>query len=86
VDSADIQPHVADLFVNVGTEQEIAIRDLAHLIAEVEFDWDTSKPNGTPRKLMDSSLIHRLGWEPKIGLKEGIGATYEWFREYGRAE
>ena len=84
VDAASLHERVADVFVNVGTESEISIRDLADLVAEVEgydgeVEWDTSKPNGTPRKLMDSSLIHDLGWNPKIGLKEGIHATYEWY-------
>ena len=79
---------VPDLFVNVGTGSEISIRDLATLVAEVEgyegeIHWDTTKPNGTPRKLMDGSLMQKLGWEPKIGLREGIGATYEWFVEHG---
>ena len=74
--------------MNVGTGSEISIRDLATLVAEVEgydgeIHWDTTKPNGTPRKLMDSSLMRELGWEPGIGLREGIGATYEWFREHG---
>ena len=90
-DNFDLQTShalVADLFVNVGTGSEISIREFATLVAEVEgyegeIHWDTTKPNGTPRKLMDGSLMQKLGWEPKIGLKEGIGATYEWFREHG---
>lgn len=86
VDAADIQPHVADLFLNVGTESEISIRDLAALISRVEgytgsFEWDTTKPNGTPRKLMDSSRIHALGWQPRISLEDGIRRTYEWYSE-----
>jgi GDP-L-fucose synthase len=89
VDASDMHEKVADLFANVGPGREIAIRDLATLIAEVEgyegeFDWDTSKPNGTPRKLMDSSLMRSLGWEPRISLREGIRSTYEWFKEHGR--
>ena len=88
VDAADIHGKVADLFVNVGSEQEISIRELALLIAEVEgysgeFHWDTSKPNGTPRKLMDSSLIHSLGWKPRITLRDGIRTTYEWYLRTG---
>ena len=84
VDASDLHEKVPDLFVNVGAEQEITICDLAHLIADVEgytgeFHWDTTKPNGTPRKLMDSSLMHRLGWEPKISLRDGIRSTYEWY-------
>ena len=88
VDAAELHALVADLFVNVGTGSEISIRDLATLVAEVEgyegeIHWDTTKPNGTPRKLMDGLLMQKLGWEPKIGLREGIGATYEWFVEHG---
>ncbi len=88
VDAAQLHALVPDLFVNVGSGREISIRDLATLIAEVEgyegeIQWDTTKPNGTPRKLMDSSLMQKLGWEPGIGLRAGIGATYEWFREHG---
>ena len=84
VDAAELHEKVADLFVNVGTEQEISIRDLAKLIADVEgyrgdFDWDTTKPNGTPRKLMDGSLIHSLGWQPKISLRDGVERTYAWY-------
>jgi GDP-L-fucose synthase len=89
VDAEQLHALVPDLFVNVGTGSEISIRDLATLVAEVEgyegeIHWDTTKPNGTPRKLMDGLLMQKLGWEPKIGLREGIGATYEWFVESGR--
>lgn len=87
VDAEDIQPHVADLFVNVGSEAEVSINSLAALIAEEAgyegaFCWDTSKPNGAPRKLMDSSLIHRLGWHPRIPLRDGIRSTYEWYARH----
>lgn len=71
--------------INVGTGEDIAIRDLATLVADVvgydgAIEWDTSKPDGTPRKLLDVSRITALGWRPEIGLREGITATYEWFR------
>ena len=46
--------------------------------------WDTDKPNGTPRKLLDVSKIKALGWEPKISLEEGIKSTYEWYKDYAR--
>ena len=64
-------------FVNVGTGKEISIKELAETIAKVvgytgELNWDTSKPNGTPRKLLDVSCLKRLGWEAKISLKDGI--------------
>jgi GDP-L-fucose synthase len=71
-------------WVNVGSGEDIAIRDLAGIIAEVvgfsgEIRLDTSKPDGTPRKLMDNSLINDLGWKPRISLKEGIAAAYKDF-------
>ncbi|WP_238710412.1 GDP-L-fucose synthase family protein [Oceanipulchritudo coccoides] len=71
-------------WVNVGSGEDIAIRDLAGVVAEVvgfsgEIRLDTSKPDGTPRKLMDNSLINNLGWKPRIGLKEGIASAYKDF-------
>ncbi|MEN3369215.1 MAG: GDP-L-fucose synthase [Verrucomicrobiota bacterium] len=70
--------------INVGCGQDISIRELAGLICEVvgfagELAWDTAKPDGTPRKLLDVSKIHALGWRHTIGLREGIARTYEWF-------
>jgi GDP-L-fucose synthase len=70
--------------INVGSGQEISIRDLAGLVAEVvDFDgeiiWDTSKPDGTPRKLLDISKISSLGWRSQIALREGLAETYRWF-------
>ena len=69
-------------FVNVGTEEEISILDLAKLISEVvgytgNIVHDHSKPDGTPRKLMDSSKIHNLGWTSTISLREGIKSVYQ---------
>jgi GDP-L-fucose synthase len=74
------------LFVNVGTGEEASIKDLAMLIKEVTgFEggivFDTSKPDGTPRKLMDSSRIHDLGWRHTISLREGLTKAYEYFLE-----
>ena len=71
--------------VNVGTGTEISIRELAELIANIvgytgHIMWDTSKPNGTMRKVMDISRIKETGWEPKVGIREGIRRTYEWFK------
>lgn len=76
--------------VNVGTGTDITIRELASLVAEVvgyrgELQWDTGKPGGTPRKLLDVSRIHRLGWKARIGLREGIERTYRWFLEHPEA-
>jgi GDP-L-fucose synthase len=71
---------------NVGSGSDVTIRELAEIVARVvEYDgpvhWDTSKPDGTPRKLMDSSLIREKGWAPRISLEEGIASTYEWYTE-----
>lgn len=72
--------------VNVGSGKEVTIKELAELVKEVvgfegEIVWDSSKPDGTPRKLMDSSKLARLGWEPKISLKDGLEGTYKWYLE-----
>jgi GDP-L-fucose synthase len=70
--------------INVGFGKDISIRELAgHIAAIVGFEgelrWDSTKPNGTPRKILDSGRIHALGWEPKVTLTEGIRRTYDWF-------
>jgi GDP-L-fucose synthase len=70
--------------VNVGCGEDISIRELAELICDVvgfdgELTWDTTKPDGTPRKLLDVTKLHALGWKPAIPLREGIARTYEWF-------
>jgi GDP-L-fucose synthase len=72
--------------INVGTGRDVTIKELTEKIAKVvEYDgeicWDTSKPNGTPRKVMNVDRMKSLGWEPKVGLYEGISRTYEWFKE-----
>ena len=73
-----------ELFVNVGTGEDLTIRELAELIKDVvgfegELVWDSSKPDGTPRKLMDVGRLHAMGWKHKIGLREGITAVYAEF-------
>lgn len=70
--------------VNVGSGKEVTIKELAELVAEVvgfkgELVWDSTKPDGTPRKLMDSSKLATMGWEPRIPLKEGLAETYSWY-------
>jgi GDP-L-fucose synthase len=70
--------------INVGCGEDVSIRELAELICEIagfegELAWDSTKPDGTPRKLLDVSKIHALGWRHQVGLREGITATYEWF-------
>ncbi len=71
-------------FINIGTGEDITIKDLANLVKEiVGFEgtilWDTTKPDGTPRKLLDVSRIKSLGWKPETSLEEGIRKTYKWY-------
>jgi nucleoside-diphosphate-sugar epimerase len=73
--------------VNVGAGDDLSIAELARLVAEVvgyrgEIAFDASRPDGTPRKLLDSSRINALGWHARIGLGEGLAATYQWFLEH----
>ncbi len=72
--------------INIGTGQEISIRQLSALIKEItkfngDIIFDESKPDGTPRKLLDITRIKSLGWQPKIDLKKGILSTYKWYQE-----
>jgi GDP-L-fucose synthase len=72
--------------VNIGTGEDLSIRDLASLVADVTgytgtITWDATHPDGTPRKLLDSSRVRSLGWRPAVDLKDGIRATYRWFSE-----
>jgi Nucleoside-diphosphate-sugar epimerases len=74
------------MIINVGTGQDIAIADLAKLVAGVvgyrgAVHWDRTKPDGMPRKLMDSGRSAALGWKPAITLEEGLRRTYEWYRQ-----
>ncbi len=74
------------LFINVGSGQEVSIRDLAYLVKEItgfegEIKLDVSKPDGTPRKLMDTSRLHALGWRHKTNLKEGLAMAYSYFQK-----
>ncbi len=70
--------------INVGSGEEIPIYDLVHLISNLvgytgEILWDSSKPDGTPRKLLDVSKIKSLGWKPKVALLDGLKETIDWF-------
>jgi len=72
--------------VNVGCGEDITVRALAQLVCEVvgfqgQLEWDRTKPDGTPRKLLDVSKLTALGWKPRIALRDGISRTYEWFLE-----
>ena len=70
--------------INVGTGEDVTIREVAETVADVvgyegEIVWDTSKPDGTPRKLLDVSRLENLGWKASVRLEDGIRRTYEWF-------
>jgi GDP-L-fucose synthase len=72
--------------INVGTGEDVGIWELANIIADVvgydrDINWDFTKPNGTPRKVMNVDRIKALGWKPKIGLREGIEDTYQWYKQ-----
>jgi GDP-L-fucose synthase len=73
-----------DVAINVGSGQEVSVNALAHLVAEVvgyegSITFDASKPDGTPRKLLDNARISHLGWGPTFSLREGVENTYRWF-------
>jgi GDP-L-fucose synthase len=81
-----MQHYSEEQFINVGSGSEITIRDLSELVKRIigfsgEIVWDESKPNGTPRKLMDSSRLFALGWKPKVDLETGIRLAYEDFQQ-----
>ena len=72
--------------INIGWGQDCTIRELAEMIAETvgftgTLKWDDSRPDGTPRKVLDNSKLSALGWEPKISLQEGLRLTYQWYLE-----
>ena len=76
---------IRNCHINIGTGKELTIKSLAELVVktvgfEGELCWDTTKPNGTPRKLIDVSKLHRLGWQHKIEIEEGVEKLYEWYR------
>jgi GDP-L-fucose synthase len=72
--------------INVGWGDDLPIKELAETVASVvgfdgEIEWDTSKPDGMPRKLLDTSRINALGWHPTIKLRDGVASTYNWYVE-----
>jgi GDP-L-fucose synthase len=80
-----------ELFVNIGTGTDLTIKALAEMIQEIvgyqgKLEWNTSKPDGTPRKLMDVSRLHNLGWKHQIELRDGIAQVYEAYKKYEGAK
>jgi len=74
----------SDQIINIGTGEDVTIKELAELVQSVvgyegEIEWDSDKPDGTPRKLLDVSRLKSLGWEPRISLEQGIRDVYAWF-------
>jgi GDP-L-fucose synthase len=88
-DAADALVHLmthysGEAHVNVGCGSDLSILELARLIARIvgftgQISTDPSKPDGTPRKLLDMNKLRSLGWQPKIGLEQGLTSTYQWF-------
>ena len=73
--------------INVGSGEEVSIAELARMVAQTvgyegNIEFDSSMPDGTPRKLLDSSRINALGWHARKSLEEGLGETYEWFLKH----
>lgn len=85
-----MQRYSEDQFINVGSSTELSIRELAETVAQVTgfqgtIEWDASKPDGTPRKLMDSSRLVALGWQPSMNLRTGLASAYQDFcSRFGR--
>ena len=82
-----LQNYDAEPIVNIGWGEDLTIRELAETIMSAigyrgSLAFDHSKPDGTPRKLLDVSRLHSLGWRPRISLREGIEGTYAWFKEH----
>ena len=81
-----IQNDINQDLLNVGSGNEITIKKLANLIKEIigfegELKFDTSKPDGNPRKLLDSSKINKMGWSSRTNLEDGIVKTYDWYKK-----
>lgn len=81
-----LENNLPDYLYNIGTGKDISIKELALLIQKIvghtgEIIWDKSKPDGTPRKLLDVSKMNALGWKPEVNLQDGIQLTYDWFLE-----
>lgn len=80
------QNEKGEIFYNLGAGEDYTIKEIAEIIKKIigftgELVWDTSKPDGTPQKLLDLTKIHELGWQHKIKLEEGLKLTYKWYKE-----
>ncbi len=81
-----LQNYSDESFINVGSGKEISIKDFVETVAAVvgfegNFVFDTSRPDGMPRKMMDSTVLNNLGWRPRVGLEEGLKQAYAWYLE-----
>ena len=81
------QTYSDEEFVNIGTGDEVSIADLARLVQDAvgfrgELVFDASRPDGTPRKLVDTTKLNSLGWHPSVPLAHGIPAVYRWFLDH----
>ena len=81
-----IKSYSSDNIINIGSGEEVSIKELSKIVSNVvgygkQIGWDTSKPNGTPRKFLNSDKIRALGWVPKTTLEDGIRRTYEWYKQ-----
>lgn len=81
-----MQTYDSSEIVNIGTGEDVSIKELAETIGRIvgyegKIEWDSSKPDGTPRKLLDVSKLHGLGWKHTIALEDGIQSTYTWYKE-----
>ena len=84
-----LQNYSGEEHVNIGTGKEITIKELAEMVRDIvgfegDIIWDDSMPDGTPRKLLDVSKLHDIGWKEKVSLREGIRLEYEWYKSQDR--
>ena len=82
-----MEHYEGEAFLNAGVGTDVSIRELAELVRRVvgfegRIDWDSSKPDGTPRKLLDVSKINALGWRAEVPFEDGVRSTYQWYRDH----
>ena len=82
-----MEHYEGEAFLNAGVGEDVSIRELAELVRRVvgfegRIDWDSSKPDGTPRKLLDVSKINALGWRAEVAFEDGVRSTYQWYRDH----